>query len=63
MKTFKGLSLEPADALHNIAVMIEVASLLSAIDISDGTDISDCVYGEARQYALAAQAYAAESKQ
>lgn len=60
METFKGLSLEPADAFHNIAVMIEVGTLLSVVDIDESSDNADCVFSVARQYALAAQAYAEE---
>ncbi|HCU0767247.1 TPA: hypothetical protein QIT95_004619 [Klebsiella michiganensis] len=57
MKTFKGLSLQPVDALQNIAAMNEVAA-------NDGDDIElgDAVIAFARDYANAAHDFALENQ-
>ncbi|EMR8085673.1 hypothetical protein QBO93_001709 [Citrobacter freundii] len=60
MKTFKGLSLEPEIAFRQIAAMIETGLIISVIDIKDQSDLSDCIFHLARQYAEAAHDYAME---
>lgn len=59
--TFKGLSLEPEVAFSQIAAMIEVGSIISTIDMEDGSDLSDCIFILARQYAEAAHDAALEN--
>lgn len=54
MKTFRGLSLQPADAFKNIAAMIEVGMLIAVVDSNDDGDLSDCVFSIAQQYAAVA---------
>lgn len=54
MESFKGLSLQPADAFRNIAAMIEVGMLISVIDIQESSDLSDCIFSIVKQYAEAA---------
>lgn len=58
---FKGLSLEPEIAFRQIAALIEAGLIISVIDGEDKSDLSDCVFILARQYAEAAHDYAMEN--
>ena len=60
MKSFKGLSLEPADALRNIGVMVEAALLIAITDSEDKSDLSDCIFDQVILYARASRDYALE---
>jgi len=62
MKTFKGLSLVPLDALKNISAIIEVGHLMTSCSDKECEEIGDVVIDFARQYAAAAYAYALEEK-
>lgn len=62
MKNFKGLSLEPVDALKNISAIIEVGHLMTSCSDKECEEIGDVVIGFARQYAAAAHTYALEEK-
>ncbi|EIJ1057268.1 hypothetical protein LH751_003864 [Salmonella enterica] len=55
LTTFKGLTLEPETAFRQIAALI-----ISVTDTNDKSDLSDCVFILARQYAEAAHDYAME---
>lgn len=55
MKTFKGLTLEPETAFRQIAAMIETGLIISVIDIEEKSDLGDCIFYLAKQYAKAAQ--------
>lgn len=59
-KTFKGLSLESADALKNISAIIEVGHLMTSCSDKECEEVGDVVIDFARQYAVAAHAYALE---
>lgn len=59
--SFKGLSLNPADAFRNIAVMIEAGLLLTIIDSEDHSDGGDYVLSIAKKYAEAAHDAALEN--
>ncbi|EPW8137150.1 hypothetical protein ACWWSC_000347 [Klebsiella pneumoniae] len=61
-KTFKGLSLESADALKNISAIIEAGHLMTSCSDKECEEIGDVVIDFARQYAAAAHAYALEEK-
>lgn len=41
IKTFKGLSIHPCDAFKNMSLIVEAASLLSAVDDDEYREISD----------------------
>ena len=60
MKTFKGLSLEPLDALKNISAIIESGHLMVSCSDKECEETGDVVIDFARQYAAAAYAYALE---
>lgn len=60
--TFKGLTLESETAFRQIAVMIESGLIFSAVDGEDSSDLSDCIFHLAMQYAEAAHDYARESR-
>ncbi|HCG2927101.1 TPA: hypothetical protein NJV01_004274 [Escherichia coli] len=62
MKTFKGLTLEPETAFHQIAVMIEAGLIISVTDIEEKSDLGDCIFYLAKQYAEAAHDYAMENR-
>ncbi|HDS2235901.1 TPA: hypothetical protein QH740_002889 [Klebsiella michiganensis] len=62
MKTFNGLSLTPAEALSNIAAMNEVGLLFVATNNGEYSELGDAVIAFARDYAVAAHAYALESE-
>ncbi|MDG1643721.1 hypothetical protein DA718_12615 [Klebsiella huaxiensis] len=51
IKTFKGLSIHPCDAFKNMALIVEAASLLSAVDDDEYREISDILLGFACSYA------------
>ncbi|EAA5550912.1 XRE family transcriptional regulator [Salmonella enterica subsp. enterica] len=55
---FKGLSLEPEIAFHQIAAMIETGVIISAIDSIDDSDLSDNIFYLAKKYAEAAHNHA-----
>lgn len=61
-ESFKGLSLNPADAFRNISTMIEVGLLLTVIDSEDRSDGGDYVLSIAKQYAEAAADHAQENQ-
>lgn len=61
MKTFKGLTLKPEAAFRQIATLIEAELIISVTDTNDKSDLSDCVFILARQYAEAAHDYAMEN--
>lgn len=66
MKTFKGLTLEPETAFRQIAALIEAGLIeagliISVTNTNDKSDLSDCVFILARQYAEAAHDYAMEN--
>ncbi|WP_275146212.1 hypothetical protein [Citrobacter portucalensis] len=55
MNHFKGLSINPYDALKNIANLIECGALLTVVD--DGgeySELGDVILGFAKDYAIAA---------
>jgi len=62
METFKGLSLQPADAFQNIATMIGARMLISVTDSEDSSDLSDCIFCLATRYAEAARQFALENQ-
>lgn len=62
MKTFRGLSLEPETAFRQIALLLEAGVLIKETEKEDGSDIADCVFIIARQYAEAAHDCALESQ-
>lgn len=62
METFKNLTLEPEIAFHQIAVMIESGLIFSAVDREDSSDMSDCIFHLAMQYAETAHNYARENR-
>ncbi|ENU8217518.1 hypothetical protein ACE2LV_004974 [Salmonella enterica] len=51
---FKGLTLEPETAFRQIAALIEAGLIIQVADKNDNSDLSDCVFILARQYAEAA---------
>lgn len=53
---FKGLSLKPEIAFHQIAALIEAGLIISVIDEEDKSDLSDCIFILAKRYAEAAHA-------
>ncbi|EBR9315562.1 hypothetical protein D4F06_18810 [Salmonella enterica subsp. enterica serovar Muenchen] len=59
---FKGLTLEPETAFRQIAALIEAGLIISVTDINDKSDLSDCVFILARQYAEAAHDCAVENR-
>ncbi|EOZ4488706.1 hypothetical protein ACQLT9_005642 [Salmonella enterica subsp. diarizonae] len=59
---FKGLTLEPETAFRQIAALIEAGLIISVTDMNDKSDLSDCVFILARQYAEAAHDYAVENR-
>lgn len=62
MKTFKGLTLEPETAFHQIAVMIEAGLIISVTDGEDHSDLGDCIFILAKKYAEAAHANEMENR-
>ncbi|EBX7643589.1 XRE family transcriptional regulator [Salmonella enterica subsp. houtenae] len=58
LTTFKGLILEPETAFRQIAALIEAGLIISVTNTNDKSDLSDCVFILARQYAEAAHDYA-----
>ncbi|RXI20819.1 hypothetical protein DOD04_00485 [Klebsiella michiganensis] len=62
MKTFKGLSLQPVDALQNIAAMNEVGFLLVSANDGEDIELGDAVIAFARDYAKAAHDFALENQ-
>lgn len=62
METFKGLSLQPADAFKNIASMIEAGMLISVVDSEESSDLSDCIFCIVKRYAEAAHEAVMETK-
>lgn len=54
LTTFKGLTLEPETAFRQIAALIEAGLIIQVADKNDNSDLSDCVFILARQYAEAA---------
>ncbi|MGF2418319.1 hypothetical protein ACQUTE_17465 [Citrobacter freundii] len=62
MQTFKGLTLEPETAFRQIAAMIETGLIISVIDIEEKSDLGDCIFYLAKQYAEAAHDYAMENR-
>ncbi|EPT4022366.1 hypothetical protein ACVQMG_000525 [Enterobacter roggenkampii] len=62
MKTFKGLSLTPADAFRNIASLIEAGLLIAVTDIASNSDLADCVFQLTKQYSEAAHDAALENQ-
>lgn len=58
LTTFKGLTLEPEAAFRQIAALIEAGLIISITNTNDKSDLSDCVFILARQYAEAAHDYA-----
>lgn len=62
LKTFKELSLTPLDALKNISAIIEVGHLMTSCSDKECEEIGDVVIDFARQYAVAAHAYALENQ-
>ncbi|EHZ4477275.1 hypothetical protein K5X09_002617 [Salmonella enterica] len=61
LTTFKGLTLESETAFHQIAVMIEAGLIISVTDGEDHSDLGDCIFILAKQYAEAAHDYAMEN--
>lgn len=61
-KTFKGLSLESADALKNIATIIDGGHMLAICSDPEYSEVGDMIINFASQYAAAACAYALEEK-
>lgn len=62
LQTFKGLTLEPETAFRQIAALIEAGLIISVTDMKEESELSDCVFVLARQYAEAAHDYAMENK-
>lgn len=62
LKTFKGLSLAPLDALKNISAIIECGHLMTSCSDKEYEEIGDVIIDFARQYAASAHAYAQEEK-
>lgn len=62
LKTFKGLSLAPLDALKNISAIIECGHLMTSCSDKECEEIGDVVIDFARQYAAAAHDYAMENQ-
>ncbi|EGX5144551.1 hypothetical protein DQ657_09980 [Salmonella enterica] len=62
LKTFKGLSLAPLDALKNISAIIETGHLMTSCSDKECEEIGDVIIDFARQYAASAHAYAQEEK-
>lgn len=60
LPTFKGLTLEPETAFHQIAALIEAGLIISVTDGEDHSDLSDCIFILAKQYAEAAHDCAVE---
>lgn len=54
VKTFRGLSLDPGCAFQNISTLINAAFLISTVEESDDSELSDSVLIIASQYAEAA---------
>lgn len=54
MNTFKGLTLEPETAFHQIAAIIEAGMIISVIGDEESPDLSDCMFCIAKKYAEAA---------
>lgn len=50
-KTFKGLSVQPCDAFKNMSLIVEVASLLSAVDDYQYREIGDILLAFVCSYA------------
>ncbi|EAM2623988.1 hypothetical protein PUY44_002485 [Salmonella enterica] len=61
LTTFKGLTLESETAFRQIAALIEAGLIISVTDTNDKSELSDCVFILARQYAEAAHDYAMEN--
>lgn len=61
LTTFKGLTLESETAFRQIAALIEAGLIISVTNTNDKSDLSDCVFILARQYAEAAHDYAMEN--
>lgn len=51
IKTFKGLSFHPCDAFKNMSLIVEAASLLSAVDDDEYREISDILLAFVCNYA------------
>ncbi|HID5264628.1 TPA: hypothetical protein ACXEM2_003864 [Enterobacter hormaechei] len=51
IKTFKGLSTHPCDAFKNMSLIVETASLLSAVDDDEYREISDALFAFVCDYA------------
>ncbi|MBL5924738.1 hypothetical protein [Enterobacter asburiae] len=51
IKMFKGLSTQPCDAFKNISLLVEAASLLSAVDDDEYREISDILLAFVGNYA------------
>lgn len=62
MKTFKGLTLKPDIAFNQIAALIEAGLIIQIADKNDNSDLSDCIFILAKQYAEAAHESAAETQ-
>lgn len=62
MKTFKGLTLKPDIAFNQIAALTEAGLIISVTDREDKSDLSDCIFILAKQYAEAAHESAAETQ-
>ncbi|HHD0688597.1 hypothetical protein [Citrobacter freundii] len=50
-KTFKGLSVQPSDAFKNMSLIVETASLLSAVDDDQYREIGDILFAFVCNYA------------
>lgn len=50
-KTFKGLSIHPSDAFKNMSLIVDAASLLSAVDDDEYREISDILLAFVSNYA------------
>lgn len=53
MKTFKGLSLVPLDALKSISAIIECGHLMTSCSDKECEEIGDVIIDFARQYVVA----------
>lgn len=62
LKTFKGLSLVPLDALKNISAIIECGHLMTSCSDKEYEEIGDVIINFARQYSASAHAYIQEEK-
>lgn len=51
IKMFKGLSTQPCDAFKNISLLVEAASLLSAVDDDEYREIGDVLLAFVTNYA------------